>query len=923
MSEEQTTHDWFESRLAIAAMNGLDADEREVFEEHLATCAACRAEYEIVQAKDDEMMAALADRRVAEGLEDRLLANFWAASERAVAVAARWRSPALIRAAASVAAVLLVGSAGYVGTRILEGTRELNLPLKMSSTLRQIGQAFALYTNDVKVLPSDGDVGGGANGASYWSNWNNTAGVAESATSREAPARAEVDEGQRTVAEQIKNKPSLEEQRKRDTVRQLIMSSRKFTEQGKYADALGVVDQMLTIDPNNDYAKDVRPLIADRAIITEQRKYKENFSEKDEAHLAEAESNKAPRYKDILRYPENWPDLSNGRAADADGDGIADSGPKQFPAERVTGDHGMRIADSAKPNAGEGEARHDAPTTSSIAAAGVERKIIRNGQLEYEVDSFDTAVQKLTSLVRTGDGVVATTSSEKLPNGKVRGVVIVRVAPDRLDDLVASLRAIGELKRQNLTADDVTKQYTDTESELRAAHAMQERLLEMIKSANGQIKDLLATEKELAVWREKIEKAQGELNYYNNLVSRSTLTISLTEKDIAAAVSIVRTENYAVSLEATDVSSTRDQITQAVENAKGRVTDSQLTQQAAGQFAARLTIEIAADQAPALLDRFRQLGRIDHLESQQTTSTSTGDAATSQPARLERRDAHVTLSIYNVANLQPRTTTTLRLAAGDVQNAYDELLKRAADAGARIVTSAINTAAGDQSGASVRLELPAPKADGLLAGFSNERALPGTTLLRTDTATANADDSQSTIEKRGIEVSIQPIDALPPATSLQVNVETTRVSDTVAKIITTTRAAGGRVVGSTVDQSANGSGSATVAVDVPTDRVAAVLDAVRSLGTVRDSRSSQPDPQSNPNALTGRTRLQLQLRSPAGIVQPNDGILATLRRGLATSAAGLLWSLQMIVIGLCLLGPWILLGWGAVRLGKRWFVAAK
>ena len=102
----------------------------------------------------------------------------------------------------------------------------------------------------------------------------------------------------------------------------------------------------------------------------------------------------------------------------------------------------------------------------------------------------------VTKIVVEEGGYVATTNSEKLPNGKVKGVIVVRVPPDHLDTLVMKLRA-GRPEASELTAQDVTKQYTDTASQLRA-RAMEDRLLKIIKNSQGQIKDLLAAEKELA-----------------------------------------------------------------------------------------------------------------------------------------------------------------------------------------------------------------------------------------------------------------------------------------------------------------------------------------------------------------------------------------------------------------------------------------
>ena len=56
------------------------------------------------------------------------------------------------------------------------------------------------------------------------------------------------------------------------------------------------------------------------------------------------------------------------------------------------------------------------------------RIIIRTGDLEFEIESFDASVATILKLVNAAKGsFVATINSDKLPNGKVRGAVVVRV----------------------------------------------------------------------------------------------------------------------------------------------------------------------------------------------------------------------------------------------------------------------------------------------------------------------------------------------------------------------------------------------------------------------------------------------------------------------------------------------------------------
>src|SRR5258706_2284708 len=172
----------------------------------------------------------------------------------------------------------------------------------------------------------------------------------------------------------------------------------------------------------------------------------------------------------------------------------------------------------ANPQQGQPPQQTQQPQPNVQQPALAQRKIIRNGEMEFEVDSFDTSFLQISKIVPEEAGFVSSTDSEKLPNGKVRGTVVVRVPPEHLDTLVLKLRALGDLKSQKISAQDVTKAYYDIESELKAARAMEERLLNIIKSGKGEIKDLLAAEKELGVYRTKIEKLEGEIRYYTNFV---------------------------------------------------------------------------------------------------------------------------------------------------------------------------------------------------------------------------------------------------------------------------------------------------------------------------------------------------------------------------------------------------------------------
>src|SRR5207247_8456293 len=130
----------------------------------------------------------------------------------------------------------------------------------------------------------------------------------------------------------------------------------------------------------------------------------------------------------------------------------------------------------------------------------------------------------------------------------------------------------ADTKAPQVPSHDDTKAYTDLASHHKGAKAMEERLLNMNKNGKGEIKDLLLAEKELGVWRTKIEELQGEINYYANQVSLSTITITLTEREINVAATVTKHERVIAGVQVEDVVEAKDKLQEAVADAKGRLT---------------------------------------------------------------------------------------------------------------------------------------------------------------------------------------------------------------------------------------------------------------------------------------------------------------------------------------------------------------
>jgi hypothetical protein len=353
----------------------------------------------------------------------------------------------------------------------------------------------------------------------------------------------------------------------------------------------------------------------------------------------------------------------------------------------------------------------------------VRRIILRSGDIEFEIASFDAATATITKLITEIKGAfIATVNSEKLPNGRVKGSITVRMPPEHLDSLVLDLRKelgkTGELKGVRITSSDVTKQYTDLESRLRGAKTMEQRLIQIIKEGKGEIKQLLEAEKELGIWRTKIEEFEGELRYYANLAALSTLTITLIEKEARAAAVLTESERVQAGVEVEDVDKAYQQLLAAVVEVKGRMTKSEVKQYAAGQFNATLNFEVAPDASGPMRDRLRQLGRVARLEIDRGQHAEGGTVA--PDTKTKRGDSVFLVQLYNLANIDARETVTLQVAAPDVATAYQALRDAIAKTTSRVVASQLNEQ--DKQNVNAQLDFQIRRSEEAVARTALEKA---------------------------------------------------------------------------------------------------------------------------------------------------------------------------------------------------------
>jgi hypothetical protein len=158
----------------------------------------------------------------------------------------------------------------------------------------------------------------------------------------------------------------------------------------------------------------------------------------------------------------------------------------------------------------------------------IQKQIIKNARLTYEVKDLKQASHQADSLVKRLGGYI---SSSNQHNSSQRHELnlILRIPSRNFDALMLALDRLPErIDHKSVEARDVTEQYLDLRSRLETKKKVAKRYQELLQKANT-VKEILEVEDKLRFLQEEIEATEGQLRYMTHQVSYSTLHLNLYE----------------------------------------------------------------------------------------------------------------------------------------------------------------------------------------------------------------------------------------------------------------------------------------------------------------------------------------------------------------------------------------------------------
>jgi hypothetical protein len=198
-----------------------------------------------------------------------------------------------------------------------------------------------------------------------------------------------------------------------------------------------------------------------------------------------------------------------------------------------------RSAENAAPPPSAGSA---APSQDAVAqaeggdgAAASNRKIIARAGLTLVVADTEETVEAITALMNEMGGYVSTSNlyrSSWDSSEALQGTSTLRVPAESLEAALEALEEMAvEVDARTLNREDVTDQYTDTDAQIRNLEATETELLAMLEEVrerpNSTTEDIMAVYRTLTEVRGQIETLRGRKNMWDNLISLSTIDVTL------------------------------------------------------------------------------------------------------------------------------------------------------------------------------------------------------------------------------------------------------------------------------------------------------------------------------------------------------------------------------------------------------------
>lgn len=167
---------------------------------------------------------------------------------------------------------------------------------------------------------------------------------------------------------------------------------------------------------------------------------------------------------------------------------------------------------------------------------GFNRKLIYKANVTLEVKDYGKAQSAIRDLVALSDGYILQFSDTKTTQEK-GGTFVIKVPTTGFMPFISKLAEKYPDLQQTVQGQDVTEEYVDLTSRLKAKQAVESRLLAFMEKADKAM-DLLNFSNNLGTVQEEIEQIKGRMRYLDQNVAFSTIEIRVYQSLVDGMVKV-------------------------------------------------------------------------------------------------------------------------------------------------------------------------------------------------------------------------------------------------------------------------------------------------------------------------------------------------------------------------------------------------
>jgi len=164
------------------------------------------------------------------------------------------------------------------------------------------------------------------------------------------------------------------------------------------------------------------------------------------------------------------------------------------------------------------------PEGQAQEAAG--RYVIRKATIELATEDVRAVFLKAALLISEAKGEYVQDSGITGSGEKMQANLTLRIAAERLPEVLNELRQFGEVRSEKTTGEDVTTQVVDLEARLRNEERVEAELLQLLeKREDSPLKEILELRRTIADVRQTIEQLTAQRERLSRLVSLATVLV--------------------------------------------------------------------------------------------------------------------------------------------------------------------------------------------------------------------------------------------------------------------------------------------------------------------------------------------------------------------------------------------------------------